>query len=283
MDILTQAPVIQVNADGPILKHFSPSKNIAAFTMLDDVATKAAQAEALRECVMTKLQSYPLTSSVIGDGDASGEAVRPGGVQTNKNKTGVWGAFSMLAIAAIVLPLLTTQAPAATLNVSGGQLLGASGVNVGGTLYDVQFLDGTCVALFSGCDNAAEDFTFPVFADATAAAQALLDQVFFDGPQGNFDTEPELTRGCESTVECQIAIPFTVGQVKFAINSNGVVDSDGVAFRDPTDDFTNRADHVYAVFAPAAAVPLPATLPLFGTGLALLGLFGWRRRRAAAA
>jgi hypothetical protein len=27
-------------------------------------------------------------------------------------------------------------------------------------------------------------------------------------------------------------------------------------------------------------VPLPAALPLFGTGLALLGLLGWRRRRA---
>ena len=30
-------------------------------------------------------------------------------------------------------------------------------------------------------------------------------------------------------------------------------------------------------------VPLPAALPLFGTGLAILGFVGWRRKRAAAA
>ena len=33
----------------------------------------------------------------------------------------------------------------------------------------------------------------------------------------------------------------------------------------------------------AAAVPLPAALPLFGTGLGLMGLFGWWRRRGTAA
>ena len=32
-----------------------------------------------------------------------------------------------------------------------------------------------------------------------------------------------------------------------------------------------------------SAVPLPATLPLFATGLGLLGLLGWRRRRKAQA
>jgi hypothetical protein len=32
-----------------------------------------------------------------------------------------------------------------------------------------------------------------------------------------------------------------------------------------------------------AATPLPATLPLFATGLGALGLFGWRRKRKNAA
>ncbi len=31
------------------------------------------------------------------------------------------------------------------------------------------------------------------------------------------------------------------------------------------------------------AIPLPAALPLYGTGLALIGFLGWRRRRKAAA
>jgi len=33
----------------------------------------------------------------------------------------------------------------------------------------------------------------------------------------------------------------------------------------------------------ASAVPLPAALPLFGTGLGLIGFIGWRRRRASKA
>ena len=35
--------------------------------------------------------------------------------------------------------------------------------------------------------------------------------------------------------------------------------------------------------ATLATTPLPATLPLFATGLAALGLLGWRRKRKAAA
>jgi hypothetical protein len=33
----------------------------------------------------------------------------------------------------------------------------------------------------------------------------------------------------------------------------------------------------------AAATPLPATLPLFATGLGVMGLFGWRKKRKKAA
>jgi hypothetical protein len=78
---------------------------------------------------------------------------------------------------AIVLVLIAGGAQAATLNVVGGQLHGAFGVDVGGTLYNVEFLDGTCIALFNGCD-AVSDFTFQSSALAASASQALLDQVF---------------------------------------------------------------------------------------------------------
>jgi hypothetical protein len=80
-------------------------------------------------------------------------------------------------VLAIVLVLMAGGAQAATLNVVGGQLHGAFGVDVGGTLYNVEFLDGTCIALFNGCD-AVSDFTFQSSALAAAASQALLDQVF---------------------------------------------------------------------------------------------------------
>jgi len=44
------------------------------------------------------------------------------------------------------------------------------------------------------------------------------------------------------------------------------------------DDFTIKKIEVAAI----TAIPLPAALPLYGTGLALIGFIGWRKRRKAA-
>src|SRR5262245_52041146 len=107
------------------------------------------------------------------------------------------------ALSLLLLPPASV-ASAATLIVAG-KLFGASDVDVNGTLYNVMFVDGTCIALFSGCDEAS-DFTFQTEADARAASQALGDQVFFNsqGPIGvppiEFDTTPGLTAGCVITV-----------------------------------------------------------------------------------
>jgi hypothetical protein len=40
---------------------------------------------------------------------------------------------------------------------------------------------------------------------------------------------------------------------------------------------------VSVTFTPVSSVPVPATLPLFATGLGALGLLGWRRKRKAIA
>jgi len=53
---------------------------------------------------------------------------------------------------------------------------------------------------------------------------------------------------------------------------------DGFTVNDP-DMFIVNNDFV----PPTAAVPLPATLPLFASGLGVLGLLGWRRKRRARA
>ncbi len=75
-------------------------------------------------------------------------------------------------VLAAVLVLMASGAQAATLNVIGGQLHGAFDVNVGGSLYDVEFVDGTCIALYGGCDEAS-DFTFQTCASAQLAAHVL--------------------------------------------------------------------------------------------------------------
>ncbi len=84
----------------------------------------------------------------------------------------------------VVMALMAGSAQAApVLIVSGGILQGATGVVVGGGTYDVSFVDGTCAALFTGCDEVT-DFPFQTTGAATDAAQALLDSVFLEGVSG---------------------------------------------------------------------------------------------------
>ena len=109
----------------------------------------------------------------------------------------------MMFLAVITLGLIANPAKAAMIWLwDGTELTGASNVDVGGTLYDVTFEDGTCIEVFSGCNDAAEDFAFTTSANAQLAAQALLDQVFLDpnssggGAPDHFDSIPDKTLGC---------------------------------------------------------------------------------------
>ena len=59
------------------------------------------------------------------------------------------------------------------------------------------------------------DFDFTMEADAVAASQALLDQVFLDTAQGEFDSDPGLTFGCINTTfgVCAASTPFGFGDL----------------------------------------------------------------------
>ncbi len=179
-----------------------------------------------------------------------------------------------------------SSAGAATLQVAGGKLVGALGVDVGGTLYDVSFVDGSCIALFAPCDPSSV-YVFSGSTAGQAAAQALLDQVFLDGGLGTFDTDPELTAGCEIAFNvCSIHTPHTA----FA-GGNGVFASSTVNFSPTGSDFaaasgtimgnndlTGNGGNVWAVWAPASgAVPEPAVALLTAVGLLGLAISGRRR------
>ena len=188
---------------------------------------------------------------------------------------------------AAVLALIASGAQAATLNVVNGQLMGASDVLVDGSLYDVQFLDGTCIDLYNGCDELS-DFTFQSQALAELAAQALLDQVFLDGPSGAFDSDPSLTNGCEIVPnfhECIVLTPSATLDLPWWLviwqTHNSFTPNDGFDFGcagyPPTcsaDTTVNSGHGTYAHWL-TAPIPEPTTASLLALGF--LGLAIRRR------
>ena len=185
----------------------------------------------------------------------------------------------------VVFLLGASSASATTLNVSGGQLLGASGVIVDGSSYDVAFLDGTCIALYNGCDSVS-DFTFQTQAAAGAASQALLDQVFLDVGAGSFDSSPELTTHCFIPEACIANTPYALAYVSGTPTTvfNGRAQNYAPGGTLPLDntspgnyavdrDTAGIATDMYAVWTP---VPEPGTALLMALGLA--GLSGRKRR-----
>ncbi|WP_367849545.1 PEP-CTERM sorting domain-containing protein [Rhodoferax sp. WC2427] len=168
---------------------------------------------------------------------------------------------------------------APVLHIDAGQLMGAMGVAVNGVQYNVQFQDGTCASLFSGCDAYA-DFPFQTRHDAVAASQALLAGVFIDTAQGQFASNPALTNGCGDAQFCQVFTPYPFtpeGFLSFAIALNFDAASqmpdaiEVLVTNRPFGDTTDITGYTYAVWSlvSASEVPEPSTVWLVGAMLLL--------------
>lgn len=168
------------------------------------------------------------------------------------------------------------------LDFSDGQLRGARNIDVNGALFDVRFVEGTCVALFNGCDEDS-DFVFQTEIEGNQAADALLNQVFLDSSEGMFDTFPELTFGCESTAKCQLLFPYEARtsrqyrQIRVKNGGRGTSNGFQDLFANPSFDTSGDPDEVFAIFTRSMPISEPSALALFSIGL--LGLAITRRRR----
>jgi len=170
-----------------------------------------------------------------------------------------WGLGALL-VAAV---LAASGAHAAAPDVVDGELLGATGVKVGGSVYDVHFVDGSCIDVYGGCDDVS-DFPFTTLADATLAAQALLDLVLRDSAAGDFDTFPDAVLGCAHPAVCGAQIPFALPDatnvtITSAVNSS-VEEDDSVAELDweRAKDFATDPLNEFATWVVWMPVP-PAT------------------------
>lgn len=189
----------------------------------------------------------------------------------------------VISLCAMVFGSALYAMPLLELDVDdSGQLIGAKNVTVDGLLYDVEFLDGTCANRFSGCDDLG-DFTFTSAPSAELASLALLDLVLLDGPDGLFDTEPDLTRGCESGLNCFLLTPYEAslsGEVFSYAAENILTLEDGLnvfGFDRNSLDLNEFSQVTWARWSSAVSVPEPGSLSLLMLGIAGIG---YRLRRS---
>lgn len=175
---------------------------------------------------------------------------------------------------------------AATLVTDGsGQLLGVDGVDVNGTLYNVDFLEGSCYTFFAPClSNDDLDFDITLALDASWA----LKEQAFDVPEWSlYTSNPSMTNGCEDLYGCTIFTAYSVnsdpmGNAQY-FNGDGLfffdtVNTCGLCYR--ADDTTTNPTTVFAIWEEASGpspVPVPAAAWLFGSALAGLRMLSQRK------
>lgn len=176
--------------------------------------------------------------------------------------------FDLISLALLGLSVSSANAATYVLaGVFGSELQGAKGVTVNGLIYDVEFLDGTCIEIYSGCDDVS-DFSFNTEMEADAASQALLEQVFSNGDI--YDDRPELTRGISGVVG-QLYTPYLIFFSPGAtlISSDGVQNAPSTQYLDENicglghcslfkgSDFATFDQSAYVRWSPVSAVPIP--------------------------
>ncbi|PPD28322.1 MAG: hypothetical protein CTY19_18670 [Methylomonas sp.] len=170
----------------------------------------------------------------------------------------------------LLLPLHSSSA-ASLVTDSNGILTGARDILVGVNKYDVFIGDGTCVGLFSGCDEQS-DFPFQSADSARAASQILYSLIIADG---RFKYAQNIS-GCSGDLVCTLLLPFRLSDPFTAVFHSLPIDADIIPAGIPsyeeeiaTDVDTGISEfYTYTVWTqqPTTTVPEPSTLMLLGIG-----------------
>ncbi len=151
---------------------------------------------------------------------------------------------------------------------------------VTGSQSSTRFFDDSCVTLVAGCDSSS-GFDFNMLVDASAASQALLDQVFISSAIALYDDNPALTRSCSDAGACPVLTPYgfnttgdAISEVSadsglFAVASVLMPGLDSKLGFDPGGRGITTALHAVWAEKPFV-VPLPAAMPLFFFAVSLL-------------
>jgi hypothetical protein len=203
-------------------------------------------------------------------------------------------AIAVVMAALISMFNLAGPASASTLVVSNNILTGVTGLNVGGSSYDVKFVDGTCAGIFGACDVA--HFNFSNQTDADAATSALVSAL----AGSTFASSPTTISGCQTNFassDCFIWTPYEILAQRCIPTCSGPWVTASVDDVQPTgdflsvswlyepsnSDFTNTYEDVWAVWTPSA-VPEPASWIMMLAGFAGIGfMLRGRRGRGAPA
>lgn len=183
-----------------------------------------------------------------------------------------------IAAAAVALGLGSPSTAATLVIDENGILTGATGVDVLGVSYDVEFLDGTFAEVFG--DGSGLAFSGSEPQGAVAAAQSLLDQVFL----GIYDDNPNLVRGCSFANYCNVYVPYEVrdtflvaGAARNFSSSVGLADATFVGGSSLDQDTSRNAIQTSARFSLSNVVPPPVSgaVPEPATwAMMLFGFFG---------
>lgn len=171
---------------------------------------------------------------------------------------------------------------ATTLIIDGNnKLLGADGVNVNDSFYDVRFEDNTAQAIW-GDDY---HFTFNTEEQASQASLAILGSVLLPAPgYADYDLDPEMTNGISYDKIGVVLTPWyfdgylyveAVGAYNYDDDRHNICSYNQIWLTD--ENLFDKDMYVWAVWSTAASVPEPTTMLLFGLGL--LGISGVSRRK----